>query len=210
MNSNDLKQIGQNICNAFKVVRQTHKSLDKLREEIVGYCESNKGEYCLCTDKGRYLRYNSDIDPSGWCYGCLILIFKKKNDTSNYRYAFAVDFIDCLEPEVRIAKISYGRDIGENISIADYYKYMAPLYVENENFTIGLPMLHKGRNNNSGISYDFIATVFDRYDEKSEMYYNHFECAIVTKFPLLEIANKGDVGKIFDKMNALDKIQGVL
>ena len=198
----DMKEIGENICNAFKVVRKTHKALNDLREEIVNYSNSSDSDYLVCNDKGRYLRYNSDTDSNGWCYGCFILVFKKKDDNSNFRYAFAVDLIDCNEPEVLVAKIKYGEDIGDNLSVYDYIKYMYPLYCCGDNFSV------EQHDSVEGLNYDLIGVSGKKYEKISEKkYFNFFEKAIITKFSLLDISGKKDVHIVFDKMKSLDKIE---
>lgn len=72
-------EIGKNISNAFKVVGETHKSVDKLLK----YCSAitnSQGNYGLLTPK--FLRWKSDQHHGGWNINSFILLFYR-NDTEN-------------------------------------------------------------------------------------------------------------------------------
>ena len=103
---------GKNMHNAFKVVFDTYKSVDKLMKFCTNRAE---GKYYIPTN--RFLRYSSDNEWEGWVYWSFILLFQREqdgkveqNDWINapiYALEINLDPDTCIEPEIILAKFEY-------------------------------------------------------------------------------------------------------
>ena len=103
---------GNNIHNAFQVVFDTYKSVDKL----IKFCNSRAdGKYYI--PASRFLRYNSDNNWEGWVFWSFILLFQRKEDGNVepnewingpvYALEINLDPDTCKEPEIILAKFEY-------------------------------------------------------------------------------------------------------
>ena len=67
---------GENIHNAFLVVFQTLKSIEKLMKK----CRAELDEERYYMPMERFMRYSSDLTWEGWIYWSFILLFQRKED----------------------------------------------------------------------------------------------------------------------------------
>lgn len=110
--------LGKNIHNAFIVVFETLKSIEKLMIKCTS--EIDGEAYHMPAD--RFMRYSSDLSWEGWIYWSFILLYQRKEDGAVmengwinapvYAVEINVDSDTCDEPMVYIAKMNFG-DISE-------------------------------------------------------------------------------------------------
>ena len=105
--------LGKNIHNAFSVVFNTYKSIEKLMLA----CQSDevKQKYYLPTEK--FLRYSSDQYWEGWLYWSFILLYQRYADGNCmengwidapvYAVEINVDAETCEEPKIYVGKFEY-------------------------------------------------------------------------------------------------------
>ena len=105
--------LGKNIHNAFSVVFNTYKSIEKLMLA----CQSDevKQNYYLPTEK--VLRYSSDQYWEGWVYWSFILLYQRNADgkcpengwidAPVYAVEINVDAETCEEPKIYVGKFEY-------------------------------------------------------------------------------------------------------
>ena len=105
--------LGKNIHNAFSVVFNTYKSIEKLMLA----CQSDevKQNYYLPTEK--FLRYSSDQYWEGWVYWSFILLYQRNADgkcpengwidAPVYAVEINVDAETCEEPKIYVGKFEY-------------------------------------------------------------------------------------------------------
>lgn len=127
---------GQNIANAFSVVRQTYESVAKLHEHILTNTNKNSG-YVLSVN--HFMRWISDKNYKGWLNNSFIFIFQKEEDTelgNHWRdgavYAFEINFWNNKEPKVIFAKFEYAKieEWSEGCSTANHWGFWGPLHEE--------------------------------------------------------------------------------
>ena len=109
----DTTDLGKNIHNAFSVVFNTYKSIEKLMLA----CQSDevKQNYYLPTEK--FLRYSSDQYWEGWVYWSFILLYQRNADgkcpengwidAPVYAVEINVDAETCEEPKIYVGKFEY-------------------------------------------------------------------------------------------------------
>ena len=68
--------LGENIHNAFAIVFETLKNIEKLIKRCSAELDSEK--YYMPAD--RFMRYSSDQEWAGWIYWSFILLFQRKED----------------------------------------------------------------------------------------------------------------------------------
>lgn len=105
---------GKNIHNAFSVVYETYKSVQKLMSK----CQNDIDEKSYYIPADRFLRYNSDTSWEGWIYWSFILLFQRKADgevmnnkwinAPVYAVEINLDSDTCDEPELIVAKFNFG------------------------------------------------------------------------------------------------------
>lgn len=105
--------LGKNIHNAFEVVFETFKSIEKLIVKC--RAEIDKEKYYMPTE--RFLRNSNDSSWSGWIYWSFILLFQRKEDgkvmdngwinAPVYAVEINVDSDTCAEPELIVAKMIF-------------------------------------------------------------------------------------------------------
>ena len=106
--------LGENIHNAFAIVFETLKNIEKLIKRCSAELDSEK--YYMPAD--RFMRYSSDQEWAGWIYWSFILLFQRKEDdlpmengwinAPVYAVELNVDSETCEEPMLYIAKIDFG------------------------------------------------------------------------------------------------------
>lgn len=84
----DKEAIGTNIYNAYELVRESHKQIEKLLDVLdeIG----SEAVYKNLT-KGFFLRYNSDKNRWGWLYGSFTKVFTQKGK-SDLLYSIEINF----------------------------------------------------------------------------------------------------------------------
>ena len=105
---------GENIFNAFEVIKKTHESINK----FITYCESIAPGSGFIKVPQRFLRYNSDPNPWGWSYSNIVQLFQKETDNEFGEHGwrdgpiyvleinlYTPDFYDI--PMVNISKYEY-------------------------------------------------------------------------------------------------------
>lgn len=105
--------LGKNIHNAFSVVFNTYKSIEKLM--LVCQSDEVKQNYYLPTEK--FLRYSSDQYWEGWVYWSFILLYQRYSDgkcmangwidAPVYAVEINVDAETCEEPKIYVGQFEY-------------------------------------------------------------------------------------------------------
>ena len=105
--------LGKNIHNAFSVVFNTYKSIEKLM--LACQSDEAKQNYYLPTEK--FLRYSSDQYWEGWVYWSFILLYQRNADgkcpengwidAPVYAVEINVDAETCEEPKIYVGKFEY-------------------------------------------------------------------------------------------------------
>ena len=106
--------LGENIHNAFAVVFETLKSIEKLMTKCRAEMDQNK--YYMPAE--RFMRYSSDLSWEGWIYWSFILLYQRKEDgeimrnewinAPVYAVEINVDSETCDEPLIYVAKMDFG------------------------------------------------------------------------------------------------------
>jgi len=106
--------LGENIHNAFAVVFETLKSIEKLMIKCSTEMEQEK--YYMPAE--RFMRYSSDLSWEGWIYWSFILLYQRKEDGAImangwinapvYAVEINVDAETCKEPVIYVAKMDFG------------------------------------------------------------------------------------------------------
>lgn len=106
--------LGENIHNAFAVVFETLKSIEKLM--IKCRTEMEQDKYYMPAE--RFMRYSSDLEWQGWIYWSFILLYQRKEDgeimengwinAPVYAVEINVDAETCDEPIIYVAKMDFG------------------------------------------------------------------------------------------------------
>lgn len=130
------EEVGKNICNAFKVVHQTYKNLEKFFVDLDSIGEDEG----FTSISPRFLRYKSDNDVDGWFVRDFIKLFQQRADQklrgdSGLRngpiYLVEADF-EGETPQLRMAKLIY--DDLKNwipISVSDRWGFYNPFRDQN-------------------------------------------------------------------------------
>lgn len=193
MNSiNDNCQVKENIKNAFNVVRNTYKNVDKLMRYL-----DELSEECGYESKfDKFLRYSSDAYTEGWLFNSFGKIYQFKEDKeleNNWRkgniYYVEINFEDY--PKLLIGQYKYDlENWGKGISPASYRQLSDVLHL-NKNFNIELL--------DSNSDY-YKSTLLN--DNLIDKYWN-FEEAIFKSYDLMDITSDNVEEKVFrefDKM----------
>lgn len=127
-----------NIINAFKVVEETHRNVEKL----MNYCDSICEKSGYVSSMVKYLRYKSDNDVYGWTTRRFIKLYQSKKDSegSFWRdgpiFALEIQFDD--KPIYKLGAFLY-KDISKwrsGISVADQWVFHCPMDKDdNDRFT---------------------------------------------------------------------------
>lgn len=106
--------LGENIHNAFAVVFETFKSIEKLIVKCTAELDQDK--YYMPAE--RFMRYSSDLSWEGWIYWSFILLYQRRedgvlmeNDWINapvYAVEINVDAETCDEPVIYVAQMDFG------------------------------------------------------------------------------------------------------
>lgn len=138
--------LGENIHNAFAVVFETLKSIEKLMTK----CRSEMDQDKYYMPAERFMRYSSDLSWEGWIYWSFILLYQRKEDgevmdnewinAPVYAVEINVDAETCDEPLICVAKMDFG-DISEwtngcspsNHTLFYSAIHANDLYIEEEN-----------------------------------------------------------------------------
>lgn len=125
---------GQNIANAFSVVRKTYESVNKLHNHILNNT-NNDSKYILCVD--HFMRWISSANYKGWLNNSFIFIFQKKTHIeleNSWRngpvFAFEINFLDDKEPKAIFSKHEYARieEWLEGCSTGSHWAFWAPVH----------------------------------------------------------------------------------
>ena len=73
-----MSSVNENIRNAFIAVHKTHKNVNQLME-CCRTIANEKTDYK--TVNGKFLRWRSETEISGWCIDDFILLFQRETDT---------------------------------------------------------------------------------------------------------------------------------
>ena len=138
---------GENIMNAFEVVKKTYESVDKLIKSIMNNYDDSK--YIMSTKK--YLRWKSDNDYRAWYINSFILCFQRTKDGEVKENGWIDSPLYCIdinfwrdmvkqngqkEPQVYIAKMKYKgmEKWSEGISPSDHYCISQPLHADKDKY----------------------------------------------------------------------------
>ncbi len=125
---------GKNINNAFAVVFETYKNVNKLMEKIIAFAGEEREMYL---SSNQFIRYKSDPNISGWAVSYFMLPFRRPIDKDTiYLVEIIFDYEfdhekDNKGPQIGLSKLSY-RDLPDDVflSAGDYWFFTAPLYDE--------------------------------------------------------------------------------
>lgn len=107
--------LGENIHNAFAVVFETLKSIERL----IAKCSTELDQDKYHMPAERFMRYSSDLCWQGWIYWSFILLYQRKEDgkvmeengwinAPVYAVEINVDAETCDEPVIYVAKMDFG------------------------------------------------------------------------------------------------------
>lgn len=106
--------LGENIHNAFVVVFETLKSIEKL----ISKCRNEFDMEKYHMPEKRFMRWSSDQSWDGWIYWSFILLFQRKEDgeimkngwinAPVYAVEINVDSDTCDTPKIYIAQMDFG------------------------------------------------------------------------------------------------------
>ena len=136
---------GENILNAFYVVKETYKSLKKLLDELEEVAIKNEAEG-IVSGTPKFLRWKADTNTDGWFLTSAIKLFQKVAGESLEQgvmrkgaiYTFEVHlgnskFSD--SPELVLGKFEYGEHIplnGKDPSVSDHWMFYHPTRKNND------------------------------------------------------------------------------
>lgn len=72
-------KLNENIGNAYEVVRKTYESMKKLFAALDAKADE-EGFISLVNYAPNFLRWRSDLEPSGWLIGSAIKLYQRKTD----------------------------------------------------------------------------------------------------------------------------------
>lgn len=199
MSSNDS---GKNIHNAFAVVYETYKSVEKL----ISKCQNELDESKYYMPVKRFLRYSSDRSWEGWIYWSFILLYQRhedgqimKNNWINgpvYVVEINLDADTCEEPELIVAKFDFG-------DISDWSEGCSP-----SSHSIFYNPIHEVRFFDSTEDGEY-EIVFPKvgYEERVETGYWGLKKLVCCSIPLVEVNKSNYQEKIFGTIEKLSKFQ---
>lgn len=80
---------GNNIVNAFRVVKETYKNLDKFFKDL-DEAAKRKGLILVTKKNPKFIRYHSDAHPDGWFISSFIKLYKLDKDKGHDNILFLV------------------------------------------------------------------------------------------------------------------------
>lgn len=196
-----IMNLGSNIHNAFVVVYQTLKSIEKLM--IKCRVELDKSQYYIPAE--RFLRYSSDVSWEGWIYWSYILLFQRNEDGEVmdnkwingpvYAVEINVDSDTCNEPQLIIAKMDFG-------DISAWTPGCSPA-----NHTIFYNAIHGVSSYNLYYSgNNILIEPIDDYKKKVEKSFWGFQNLIRSDTNLVEVTQDNYKEKIFGKIEELSHL----
>ena len=130
--------LGENIHNAFQVVFETYKSIEKLIQNCNH--EYNREKYYMPAD--RFMRNANSSSWEGFCYWSFILLYQRKEDgpvlengwinAPVYAVEISVDSDTCEEPMIYIAKMDFNdlTNWGRGCSNGDHEKFYDAIHAQ--------------------------------------------------------------------------------
>lgn len=195
--------LGENIHNAFLVVFETLKSIEKLITKCT--VEIDYEKYYMPAE--RFMRYSSDLTWEGWIYWSFILLYQRREDGSVmengwinapvYAIEINVDAETCDEPVIYIAKMDFG-------DLSDWSKGCSP-----SNHTLFYSAIH------AVDMYDEIETdeglvrimPMEAYKEKVFNTFWGFKSLICDEIKLVDVTQSNYKELIFGTIEKLSEIE---
>ena len=188
--------LSENIKNAFNVVLNTYKNVDKL----IKYCDliAKDCGYEIATD--RFLRYKSDSNYEGWLINGFVKLYQHKDDElleNEWKdgpiFLMEINFGDI--PTVYLSRFEYEniRAWSKGVSPASYWRFTNAIDCEDCGFTV---------NDIESMPGYFISKPESSIKEK----YWDVESVIYTNIDLLEIDSDNVKEKIFKEFDTLRDI----
>jgi hypothetical protein len=191
---------GKNIHNAFVVVYETYKSVQKL----ISKCQNEIDDTRYHIPFNGFLRYSSDVYWGGWIYYSFILLFQRRKDgkvmknnwinAPIYAVEINLDADTCDEPELIVAKMNFGnlsKWVGSSKS--DHWYYYEPI--------------HKKYDYYNSIMNGEFEKIFpaEEYAKKVEDKYAGLQNLVIWRCPLVEVRNDNYQDKIFGTIERLSR-----
>lgn len=193
--------LGNNIHNAFVVVYETFKSIEKLM--IKCRAELDTSKYYM--PAGRFMRHSSDSSWDGWIYWSFILLFQRKEDGEVmdngwingpvYAVEINVDADTCDEPQLIISKMNFG-------DISDWSSGCSTT-----NHTLFYNAIHGDSlyELNEDDKYVYVEPM-EEYKEKVENNFWGFKSLVRVDSNLLDVDQDNYKEKIFGKIEELSQL----
>jgi hypothetical protein len=186
--------LGENIKNAFDVVRKTYENVDKLMK----FCDSiaNDCGYEAVTDK--FLRYKSDSYYGGWFIDSFIKLYQSKkdkvleNDWKNGPiFAMELNFEDI--PTVYLSKFEYDNisHWSKGVSPTEHWGFSEPIDCQGSGF--------KEKNLDKKGGY----YVSEPETENVKSKYWGIKRVVYTTFDLLQLNSNNILEKVFGEFDTL-------
>jgi hypothetical protein len=194
----DINAQGENVNNAFSVIKKTYESVKKMLSCIDNLAD----DFQFMTISPKFLRYKSDLDPAGYYITSFIKLYQSKLlpnhsslETIKNGPVFVVEvvFAECNTPKVFISKFKF-----DNINSWDYVPGVS-------NYDLFYyPVRNKNECKEIVINESFKRKVFS--DEKFIENYWGLREVIYTDLDLLEIDTEEAIKeKILARFSELDK-----
>lgn len=186
--------LGENIKNAFDIVRKTYENVDKLMK----FCDSiaNDCGYEAVTDK--FLRYKSDSYYGGWFIDSFIKLYQSKKDKvleNDWKdgpvFAMELNFEDI--PTVYLSKFEYDNisDWSKGVSPTEYWGFSEPINCQGSGFN--------ERNLDGKDRYYVSKPATENIKNK----YWGIERVVYTTFDLLQLNSNNISEKVFGEFDTL-------
>jgi hypothetical protein len=186
--------LGENIKNAFDVVRKTYENVDKLMK----FCDSiaNDCGYEAVTDK--FLRYKSDSYYGGWFIDSFIKLYQSEkdkvleNDWKNGPvFVMELNFEDI--PTVYLSKFEYDNisDWSKGVSPTEHWGFSEPIDCQGSGF--------KEKNLDKKDGY----YVSEPETENVQSKYWGIKRVVYTTFDLLQLNSNNILEKVFGEFDTL-------
>lgn len=129
--------LGENIQNAFIVVKKTYENVDKLMR----FCDSIANDFGYDAITNKFLRYKSDSYYGGWFIDSFIKLYQSKDNKvleNDWKdgpvYVMEINFKD--KPKVYLSKFEYDNisDWPKGVSPAEYWGFSKPINCEGNDF----------------------------------------------------------------------------
>lgn len=192
--------LGENIHNAFAVVFETLKSIEKLITKCS--TELDREKYYMPAE--RFMRYSSDLSWQGWIYWSFILLYQRKEDgeimekngwinAPVYAVEINVDAETCAEPVIYVAKMNFG-------DISDWSRGCSP-----SNHSLFYYAIHAGDFYTEEERADgtVLVRAKDVYKEKVEASFWGFQYLVRTKMNLVDVTQSNYKEMIFGAIERL-------